>query len=132
MDRDVRAGRWRQIEGLQLYGKILGIIGLGGVGREVARIALGVGMQVLAWNRSPVAGQGVQLAALEQVLAAADILCVTLALNEETRGLLREPPSSILARSWRCCAPGMSAMPRWMFSRRSRRPRTTLCWRWKT
>jgi D-3-phosphoglycerate dehydrogenase / 2-oxoglutarate reductase len=88
MDRDVRAGRWRQIEGLQLYGKILGIIGLGGVGREVARIALGVGMHVLAWNRSPVAAPGVQFAALEQVLAAADILCVTLALNEETRGFL--------------------------------------------
>jgi D-3-phosphoglycerate dehydrogenase len=45
-------------------------------------------MQVLAWNRSPVAAPGVQFAALEQVLAAADILCVTLALNEETRGFL--------------------------------------------
>jgi D-3-phosphoglycerate dehydrogenase / 2-oxoglutarate reductase len=88
MDRDVRAGRWRQIEGLQLYGKILGIIGLGGVGREVARIALGLGMQVLAWNRSPVARPGALLGALEQVLAEADILCVTLALNDETRGFL--------------------------------------------
>jgi D-3-phosphoglycerate dehydrogenase / 2-oxoglutarate reductase len=88
MDRDVRAGRWRQIEGLQLYGKTLGVIGLGGVGREVARIALGLGMNVIAWNRSPVTTPGVPLGALEQVLAAADILCVTLALNEETRGFL--------------------------------------------
>ena len=88
MDRDVRAGKWRQIEGLQLYGKTLGVIGLGGIGREVARIALGLGMQVLAWNRSPVAAPGVEFGALEQVLAAADILCVTLALNDETRGFL--------------------------------------------
>jgi D-3-phosphoglycerate dehydrogenase len=88
MDREVRAGQWRQIEGLQLYGKILGIIGLGGVGREVARIALGLGMQVLAWNRSPVAVQGVPVSALDQVLAAADILCITLALNDDTRGFL--------------------------------------------
>jgi D-3-phosphoglycerate dehydrogenase / 2-oxoglutarate reductase len=88
MDRDVRAGRWRQIEGLQLYGKTLGIVGLGGIGREVARIALGLGMHVLAWNRSQIIQPAAPLASLEEVLRAADILCVTLALNEETRGLL--------------------------------------------
>jgi len=88
MDREVRAGRWRQIEGLQLYGKTLGIIGLGGVGREVARIALGIGMQVLAWNRSPIAQPPAPLVALEELLRAADIVCVTLALNEQTRGFL--------------------------------------------
>ncbi len=55
LDREVRAGCWRQVEGLQLYGKTLGIIGLGGIGREVARMALGLGMRVLAWNRSPIA-----------------------------------------------------------------------------
>ena len=88
MDREVRAGRWRQIEGLQLYGKTLGIIGLGGVGREVARIALGLGMQVLAWNRSPIAQPPAPLVALEELLRAADIVCVTLALNEQTRGFL--------------------------------------------
>lgn len=88
MDRDVRAGRWRQIEGLQLYGKTLGILGLGGIGREVARIALGLGMNVLAWNRSPIMRPAAPLVALEEVLRAADILCVTLALNEETRGFL--------------------------------------------
>ena len=85
MDRDVRAGGWRQIEGIQLFGKTLGIIGLGGIGREVARMATGLGMRVLAWNRSPVPGADASLAA---VLAEADILCVTLALNEGTRGFI--------------------------------------------
>jgi len=56
MDREVRAGTWRQIEGIQLFGKTLGIVGLGGIGKEVARMAQGLGMRVLAWNRSPVAG----------------------------------------------------------------------------
>lgn len=85
MDRAVRAGQWRQAEGMQILGKTLGIIGLGGIGREVARMAAGLGMQVLAWNRTPLPGA---VASLEDVLARADILCLTLALNEGTRGFL--------------------------------------------
>ncbi len=85
MDREVRAGQWRQAEGMQVFGKTLGIIGLGGIGREVARMAAGLGMQVLAWNRTPSPGA---VASLEDVLARADILCLTLALNEDTRGFL--------------------------------------------
>ena len=85
MDREVRAGQWRQIEGVQLFGKTLGIIGLGGIGREVARMAAGLGMQVLAWNRSPAPGAD---ASLDDVLARSDILCLTLALNDATRGFL--------------------------------------------
>ena len=85
MDREVRAGQWRQIEGIQLLGKTLGIIGLGGIGREVARLAAGLGMNVLAWNRTPVPGAN---AALDDVLGQSDILCLTLALNDATRGFL--------------------------------------------
>jgi len=39
--------------GMQLTGKTLGLIGFGGIAAEVARIALGSGMRVIAWNRSP-------------------------------------------------------------------------------
>ncbi len=89
MDREVRAGQWRQVPGVQLLGKTMGIIGLGGIGREVARMANGLGMAVLAWNRSPVSpavpGAG---AGLDDVLARSDILCLCLALNEATRGFL--------------------------------------------
>jgi D-3-phosphoglycerate dehydrogenase len=88
MDREVRAGQWRQVEGLQIFGKTLGIIGLGGIGREVARMGQGLGMRVLAWNRSPLATPAAPLAPLEQVLGEADILCLTMALNDETRGFL--------------------------------------------
>ena len=58
MDREVRSGSWVTREGLQLTSKTLGIIGLGGIGREVARIGRGLGMQVIAWNRTPRPGRG--------------------------------------------------------------------------
>ncbi len=104
MDREVRAGLWRQVPGVQVLGKTFGIIGLGGIGREVARMARGLGMNVLAWNRSPVADAG---ATLDQVLEGADILCVALALNEATRGFLsaerlaRTKPGVILVNTAR-------------------------------
>ena len=66
MDREIRAGVWSTREGVQLAGKILGVIGLGGIGREVARIGRGLGMQVLAWNRTPIAGE--TLVALDELL----------------------------------------------------------------
>lgn len=88
MDREVRAGTWRQIEGVQLLGKTLGIIGLGGIGREVARMATGLGMRVLAWNRTPPTNPTVEMAELNNVLAESDILCLCLGLNDQTRGFL--------------------------------------------
>ncbi len=85
MDREVRAGGWRQVAGVQLFGKTLGIIGLGGIGREVARMAAGLGLRVLAWNRSPLP---TATASLSDVLQQSDVLCLCLALNPQTRGFL--------------------------------------------
>jgi D-3-phosphoglycerate dehydrogenase len=73
---------------MQLNGKTLGLIGLGGIGREVARIARGIGMEVIAWNRSPRPDAGVPLVALDDLLTRADVISLHLALNDETRGLL--------------------------------------------
>ena len=85
MDRDVRAGVWRQAEGVQLHGKTLGILGLGGIGRELARLGQGIGMNVLAWNRTPLPAA---TASLQEVLAQADVLCLCLALTPQTTGFL--------------------------------------------
>src|SRR5262249_18444245 len=49
MDRDLRAGRWDTREGIELTGATLGLLGLGGVGSEMARIASAFGMRVIAW-----------------------------------------------------------------------------------
>src|SRR6266436_6510657 len=65
MDRDTRGGLWVPREGTQLNGKTLGIVGLGGIGREVARIARGIGMEVIGWNRSARPEVGVPLVGLD-------------------------------------------------------------------
>lgn len=107
MDRAIRAGTWQTLEGLQLAGKTLGVIGLGGIGAEVARIAQGIGMEVIAWNRTPRSDAGVPLIGLDELLARADVISLHLGLNDETRGLLdaarltRAKPGAILINTAR-------------------------------
>jgi D-3-phosphoglycerate dehydrogenase / 2-oxoglutarate reductase len=88
MDRAVRAGTWDPVESMQLNGKTLGLIGLGGIGREVARMARGIGMEVIVWNRSPRDDAGITLVGLDELLARADVISLHLALTDETRNLL--------------------------------------------
>ena len=88
MDRGVRGGLWPRQEGMQLAGKTLGLIGAGGIGMELARIARGVGMDVIAWNRTPRSEPGVRFVPLEQVLADSHALSMHLLLTDETRGFL--------------------------------------------
>lgn len=108
MDRQVRAGIWESREGIQLQGKTLGIVGLGGIGREVARIARGIGMAVTGWNRTPRAEAGIAMVDdLDALLAQADIVSLHLALTDETRGIIdarrlaRIKPGTILVNTAR-------------------------------
>jgi D-3-phosphoglycerate dehydrogenase / 2-oxoglutarate reductase len=88
MDRGMRAGNWIRTEGMELTGKTLGLLGFGGIAAEVARIAAGSGMRVLAWNRSPKTAPGVTFVDLDTLLAESQVLSVHLLLNDETRGFL--------------------------------------------
>src|SRR5579862_9266920 len=88
MDREMRAGNWLREDGMQLTGKTLGLIGFGGIAAEVARIALGSGMRVIAWNRTPKKFAGVEFVALDALLARSDVVSLHLLLNDETRGFL--------------------------------------------
>jgi len=88
MDREMRAGNWLREDGMQLTGKTLGLIGFGGIAAEVARIALGSGMKVIAWNRSPKNFAGVDFVTLDRLLAESDVVSLHLLLNDETRGFL--------------------------------------------
>jgi len=88
MDGGMRAGNWVRVEGMQLTGKTLGLIGFGGIGAEVARIAAGSGMRVLAWNRSPRSAPGVTFVDLDTLLAESHVVSLHLLLNDETRGFL--------------------------------------------
>ena len=49
LDREVRSGKWPRLEMVQLSGKVLGLLGLGAIGRHMARMAKGLGMDVTAW-----------------------------------------------------------------------------------
>ena len=88
MDREMRAGNWLREDGMQLTGKTLGLIGFGGIAGEVARIALGSGMRVIAWNRSPKNFPGVDFTTLDKLLAESHVVSLHLLLNDETRGFL--------------------------------------------
>ena len=88
MDRDIRAGFWPRTVGTQLTGKTLGLLGFGGIAAEVARIAAGSGMRVLAWNRSAKAAPGVTFVDPDTLLAESDVLSLHLLLTGETSGFL--------------------------------------------
>ncbi|HEY5278146.1 MAG TPA: NAD(P)-dependent oxidoreductase [Pseudolabrys sp.] len=88
MDRDIRGGAWTPQEGMQLHGKTLGIVGLGGIGREIARMANGLGMKAIAYNRTALGDAPCPLVDIDTLLARADIVSLNLVLNDETRGFL--------------------------------------------
>lgn len=88
MDRGIRAGGWPRMQGMQLTGKTIGLIGYGGIAAEVARIAGASGMKVLAWNRTPKTAPGVTFVDLDTLLAESHVVSVHLLLTDETRGFL--------------------------------------------
>jgi len=99
---ELRAGRWNKKEYSKargLYGRTLGLLGFGSIGREVAVRALAFGMPVVVWSRRFAEGSGrsqetslpIDVARTPQDLAArADILSVHLALTPGTRGLVND------------------------------------------
>jgi D-3-phosphoglycerate dehydrogenase len=92
----LRAGRWEpgRFQGMELRGKTLGIVGLGGIGREMARLGAGIGMQVIGWTRRATpdrAVHGLRLVPLETLMATADVVSLHLILQPETRGLVSRP-----------------------------------------
>ena len=88
MDREMRAGNWLREDAMQLTGKTLGLIGFGGIAAEVARIAKGAGMRVIAWNRTPKQHPGVEFVPLDRLLADSHVVSIHLLLNDETRGFI--------------------------------------------
>ena len=89
MDREVRANRWRLMRIEEFSAKTFGIIGLGGIGTETARIALGLGARVIAWTRSGrSSGVSVEMLPLRDVLSQSHILSLHLELNSATEGFI--------------------------------------------
>jgi D-3-phosphoglycerate dehydrogenase len=98
MDREMRSGNWLREDGMQLTGKTLGLIGFGGIAAEVARIALGSGMRVIAWNRTAKSFAGIEFVGLDKLLAESHVVSLHLLLNDETRGFLSRERIGALKR----------------------------------
>jgi D-3-phosphoglycerate dehydrogenase len=89
----LREGRWEpgRFGGMELRGKTLGVVGLGGIGREMARLGAGIGMEVVGWTRRATpdrAVHGLRLVPLERLMAEADVVSLHLLLQPETRGFV--------------------------------------------
>jgi phosphoglycerate dehydrogenase-like enzyme len=88
----LRSGGWQRTVGTELRGKTLGVLGLGRVGSEVARIGRAFGTDLIAWsqNMTPEAAQasGAVLVSKNELFAQADILTIHLVLSGRTRGLV--------------------------------------------
>jgi phosphoglycerate dehydrogenase-like enzyme len=86
-DGDWGIGRFSPL-GIGLEGRVLGIVGFGRIGREVARLLEPWGMRVLVATRTPGVDEGVEHVALETLLAEADVVVLACPLTAATRGLL--------------------------------------------
>ena len=101
----VRSGGWQHTIGDDLSGKTLGIMGLGHIGSQVAKIGLAFGTRVLAWSQNltaeKAAATGAALVSKEELLRQADIVSVHLVLSERTRGLIGAGELALMKRSAR-------------------------------
>ena len=95
-----REGRWEpgRFVGMELRGKTLGLVGLGPIGREVARLGAGLGMRLIGWTRRAAperAEHGLTFASLEELFGQADVVSLHLSYRPETQGLISR---ALLAR----------------------------------
>jgi phosphoglycerate dehydrogenase-like enzyme len=91
-----REGRWEpgRFVGMELRGKTLGLVGLGPIGREVARLGAGLGMRLIAWTRHAAperAEHGLAFVSLEQLFGEADVVSLHLSYRPETERIISGP-----------------------------------------
>ncbi|TVY08824.1 D-2-hydroxyacid dehydrogenase family protein [Paenibacillus cremeus] len=89
----IRSGQWQSTIGTDLYGKTLGVLGLGKLGTKIAKFGQAFGMDVVAWSQNLTQERadeaGVRLAASkEELLESSDFVSIHLVLSDRTRGLI--------------------------------------------
>src|SRR6202167_1099962 len=88
----IRAGGWQISVGEELDSKVLGVLGLGNVGGQVAGIGRAFGMKIIAWSQNltaeMAAAAGAELVTKDELFRRADVVTVHLILSERTRGLV--------------------------------------------
>ncbi len=119
-DRKVREGVWYHQHGFELRGKVLGVVGLGLIGSEVARLGKAFGMEVIAWSfrndPARAAALGVEMVELDDLLRRADVVTIHVRNSAEARGLIgrREiallKPSAVLVNTGRAAIVDQDAL----------------------
>jgi D-3-phosphoglycerate dehydrogenase len=89
----LRHGEWlsAKFQGVDLKGKTLGIVGLGPIGSDMARLGEGIGMHLLGWTRNPTperAAHGLKFAPLEELFSTSDVVTIHLSLTAQTERLI--------------------------------------------
>ncbi|MDR2431016.1 MAG: phosphoglycerate dehydrogenase [Candidatus Margulisbacteria bacterium] len=110
----VKERKWdrAQFQGVELYGKTLGVVGLGKIGSHVAKCCLGLGMRVVACDpfvsRETAESKGIDLKKLDEVLEEADFLTLHIPKTAETKGLINKEKFAIMKKGVRIvnCARG--------------------------
>jgi D-3-phosphoglycerate dehydrogenase len=99
MDAATRTGQWPRGQSVELHGKTCGIIGLGAIGRQFARLAGGIGMRVIAWTMHPKPMPGVELVELEELYRTSDVVSLHLRLSPETVDFIGAPQFALMKKS---------------------------------
>lgn len=97
-DRLTQQNKYKLIEGFELKGKTLGIIGLGNIGSRTAELGKAIGMNIIAWNRSEKEQEGITIKSLDDVLQESDAIAIHLIENDETKDLLSKEKISLLKK----------------------------------
>ena len=87
-DGAVREGAWPRGQATELRGKTLGLIGLGVIGRRFAELGRAIGMRVIAWTFHPDPSLGIEMASLEDLLRASDVVSLHVRLSPDTTGMI--------------------------------------------
>ena len=102
-DLAVRQGKWQISVGFELRGKTLGLLGLGRIGGEVAKVGIAFGMNVIAWSQNLTQERcdelGVTLVTKDTLFDESDVLTIHLRLSSRTTGLVGENELNRMKRS---------------------------------
>ncbi|HEV3201130.1 MAG TPA: NAD(P)-dependent oxidoreductase [Bryobacteraceae bacterium] len=99
MDAATRRGEWARGQSVELRGKTCGIIGLGAIGRQFARLAAAIGMRAIAWTMHPKALVGVELVELDELYRTSDVVSVHLRLSPVTAGFVGAREFALMKKS---------------------------------
>lgn len=99
--QDVKNGNWNKVYGFELQGKTIGIIGFGNIGKNLARLAQGMNMKVMAYDAIPIDAEyteknHITIAEYEQLLKESDVISVHMPLTAETKDMIDKKAFAIM------------------------------------